>query len=467
MTLNHLRPNELSKNGKQGYYRKHIIVIGGGFAGLNFLKGLSNNKFYDVTLVDRNNYNYFSPLLYQVATSFLEPSSISYPFRKFLKNKGIMFRNASLLSVDTALNKVYLSDGGELEYDYLVFAAGTKTNFFGNESIRRNAFSLKSIEDAIHMRDEMIRKLERASIENDPIEKRKLLTIVLAGGGPTGVELAGMFAEMKKQIIGMDYPELKDEPVEIYLVNSTPNLLASMSEKTHKDAYAVLTKLGVHVRLNTLVSNYEDDRVYLSNGERVDTKMLIWCAGVIANSFEGISKKSLGKGMRMITNEHHQVQGYENIFAIGDISLQSHDDNYPNGYPQVAQPAIQQGKCLAKNLLLLATGRSMNSFKYIDRGEMAIIGRSFAVADLFNHKIHLSGIFGLLGWLLVHLISLVNFNNKIKTFYNWAVAYITCDQPLRMVFRSDDIENKRSESVARVVQLHVTTLNDHAYAKQG
>ena len=448
-------------------YKKHIVVVGGGFAGLNFVKQLFNNKFYNVTLVDRNNYNYFTPLLYQVATSFLEPSSISYPFRKFLKNKEIMFRNVSLSRVDASLKKVYLDNGGELGYDYLVFAAGTKTNFFGKENIRQHAFSLKGIDDALYLRNEMIRALERASIETDPATKQKLLTIVIAGGGPTGVELAGMFAEIKKHIIGMEYPELKNESVEIHLVDAASHLLASMSEKTHQDVYAVLNKLGVHVRLDTYVTGYEDDCVSLSNGERIDTKMLIWCAGVIANSFEGILRKSLDKNMRMITNEHHQVQGYENIFAIGDISLQSHDDNYPNGHPQVAQPAIQQGKSLARNLLLLAKGRSMKSFKYFDRGDMAIVGRSFAVADLFKHKVHLRGILGLLGWLFIHLISLVNYNNKIKTFYNWAVAYITCDQALRMVFRSDNIENKRNESAARAVPLHVTTVNQNNYVEPG
>ena len=445
-------------------FKKHIIVIGGGFAGLNFIKRLCNNKFYNVTLVDRNNYNYFTPLLYQVATSFLEPSNISYPFRKFFKNKGIIFRNAFLLSVDASLNKVYLSDGGELYYDYLVFAAGTKTNFFGNETIRQNAFSLKDIDDALYMRNEIIKTLERASIEQDPMARQKLLTIVIAGGGATGVELAGMFAEMKKYIIGMDYPELKNESIEIYLIDGASHLLGSMSEKSQKDAYSALIKLGVHVRLDTLVTRYENDYVYLSDGSRINTRTLIWCVGVVANTFVGISKESLGRGMRMVTDHHHKVHGYENIFAIGDISLQSHDDNYPNGHPQVAQPAIQQGKSLARNLLLLANGRSMKSFKYFDRGDMAIVGRNFAVADLLKHKVHLRGILGLLGWLFIHLISLVNYNNKIKTFYNWVVAYLTCDQTLRMIFRADNIENSRRGPGSR--SEHMTTLNHHNYVEQ-
>jgi NADH dehydrogenase len=357
-----------------------------------------------------------------------------------------------------------LDDGGELDYDYLVFAAGTKTNFLGNENIRQNAFSLKGIDDALYMRNEMIRTLERASIETDPLTKQKLLTIVIAGGGPTGVELAGMFAEMKKHVVGMDYPELKNEAADIYLVDIASHLLGTMSKKAQEDAYAVLNKLGVHVRLNTHVTRYENDYVHLSDGSRINTCTLIWCAGVVANTIEGISKESLGSGMRMITDHFHKVNGYENIFAIGDICLQSHDDNYPNGHPQVAQPAIQQGKSLARNLLLLAKGNPMKPFKYLDLGEMAIVGRSFAVADFFKHKVHLRGVPGLLGWLFVHLILLVNYNNKIKTFYNWAIAYITCDQALRMVFRSE-IENKPSESSARPVPLQVITLNDHNYAE--
>jgi NADH dehydrogenase len=451
------------KNNQQ--YKKHIVVVGGGFAGLNFVERMFNNRFYDVTLVDGNNYNYFTPLLYQVATSFLEPSSISYPFRKFLKNTGIVFRNAWLKKVDPAGNTVYLSDGGMLNYDYLVFAAGTKTNFFGNDHIGRDAFSLKGIDDALVMRNEVIKTLERASIEKNPRLRQKLLTIVIAGGGATGVELAGMFAEMKKHIIGKDYPELKNETVEIHLIDSTPHLLASMSEKTHRDIYHELVNMGVHVRLNTTVTRYENDRVYLSTGASINTRTLIWCAGVIAKTFEGISGKSLGRGNRMITDEYHYVLGYNNIFAIGDIGVQFHDKDYPNGHPQVAQPAIQQGKSLAKNLLAMASGRAMKPFKYFDRGVMAIVGRTYAVADLFKHKFHLNGLLGLLSWLFIHLVSLVNYNNKIKTFYNWAVAYITCDQALRMVFNSER-ENRRDDSVNNDELANLNNINHRNYAEQ-
>ncbi|HZY81599.1 MAG TPA: NAD(P)/FAD-dependent oxidoreductase [Cyclobacteriaceae bacterium] len=425
--------------------RKHVVVIGGGFAGLNFIKRLQNNKYYRVTLVDRNNYNYFTPLLYQVATSFLEPSSISYPFRKFLRNTGIAFHNAALTRVDTLHNRAYLSNGEELDYDILVFAAGVKTNFFGNETIRKNAFSLKGIDDALYMRNEMIKRLEAAAIEDDPVVRQKLLTVVIAGGGATGVELAGMFAEMKSHVVHTDYPELRNEPIDIHLIDGLPNLLAAMSEKTHEDAYRVLSKMGVFIHLNATVTSYENDLVYLSNDIEIPSMNLIWCAGVTANTFEGISLESLGKGKRMVTDQYHKVQGYENIYAIGDISIQFQDEKYPNGHPQVAQPAIQQGTALAKNLVLQAKGRPMKPFVYFDRGDMAIVGRSFAVADLFKHKVHLGGLLGLLAWLFIHLVSLVNYNNKIKTFYNWLVAYLTRDQALRMIFNSDARENKQEK----------------------
>jgi NADH dehydrogenase len=422
--------------------RKHIFVIGGGFAGLNLARQLINKKSYNVTLIDKNNYNYFTPLLYQVATSFLEPSSISYPFRKLFREKDITFRMASLLKVNASENKLYLSDGGELIYDYLVFAAGAKTNFFDNENIRQNAFSLKDVDDALFFRNEWIKTLEKASLEKDTMERQRLLTIVVAGGGPTGVEVAGMFAEMKKYILGKDYPELKNALMEIHVIDGAPHLLSAMSDKTHKEAYKALAELGVHVKLNTRVVSYENDKVNLSDGGVIETKTLVWAAGVMANTFEGISELSLGKGRRMITDVYNRVQGYDNVFAIGDISIQFADSDYTGGHPQLAQPAIQQGKALAKNLFRLAKGRPLKPFKYFDRGDMAIIGRRLAVADLFKHKLHLGGLLGLLGWLFIHLISLVNYNNKIKTLYNWAIAYLTQDQALRMIFRSGDRESR-------------------------
>lgn len=415
--------------------KKHIVVIGGGFAGLNFVKHLFHNTHYTVTVVDRNNYNYFTPLLYQVATAFLEPSSISYPFRRLFRKDGIAFRMAALQEVDPGARKVKLSDGGELKYDILVFAAGSRTNFFGNEAMRQQSFSLKNVDDALYMRNELLKTLEKASLEKDPEEQRRLLTVVIAGGGPTGVEVAGMLAETRKYILGHDYPSLKHATGAIHVIDGAPHLLEAMSDKTHAAAYKALHKLGVKVKLNTRVKDFKDDKVYLSDGSVIEAKTLIWAAGVVANSFPGIARESIGRGNRMITDAFNKVQGYEDIFAIGDISIQFTDERYPNGHPQLAQPAIQQGKTLAKNLLRAAKGKEPVPFRYFDRGDMAIIGRQFAVADLFKHKVHLGGLPGLLSWLFIHVFSLVNYNNKIKTLYNWAVAYTTRDQALRMIFR--------------------------------
>jgi len=421
---------------------KHIVVIGGGFAGLNFVKRLCNKKHYAITVVDKNNYNYFTPLLYQVATSFLEPSSISYPFRRLFRKDNISFRLAELQSVDTDNRKVSLSDGGELAYDILVFAAGSRTNFFGNEDLRQRSFSLKGIDDALYMRNELLKTMEKASLEEDPWERQRLLTVVIAGGGPTGVEVAGMLAETKKYILGNDYPNLKHAKAHLYVIDSAPYLLAPMSDKTHAAAYKALQKLGIKVKLNTLVKGFKNDQVHLSDGTIIEAKTLIWAAGVIANSFPGIAATSIGKGNRMITDAFNKVQGYTNIYAIGDISIQFTDKLYPLGHPQLAQPAIQQGKTLAKNLLRIAEGKAPVPFRYFDRGDMAIIGRQFAVADLFKHKLHLGGILGLLSWLFIHVFSLVNYNNKIKTLYNWAIAYTTRDQALRMIFRQSNRENR-------------------------
>ena len=414
--------------------KSRVVVIGGGFAGLNFIKHLSSDHF-EVTLVDKNNFNYFTPLLYQVATGFLEPSSISYPLRKLVNTKGFNFRQGELSSIDSDNNRIKFTDGDELEYDHLVIAAGTKTNFFGNAAIQQKAFELKEISDALSMRNALIRILERASIETNPETRSKMLTVVIAGGGPTGVEVAGMLAEMNQHIVGKDYPELDSEQLSIHIVDGGPSLLGPMSGKSHRAALKVLTRLGVHVHLNEFVKGYHDDVVHLSSGNTIESSTLIWSAGVIANSFDGIAPEVVGKGRRLHTDAFNKVSGYDNIYAIGDISIQFTDPVYPNGHPQLAQPAIQQGKRLAKNLNALAKGNTQKPFKYFDRGDMAIIGKGYAVADLFKHRVHMGGLLGLLAWLFIHVISLVNYNNRVKTLYNWAIAYVTSDPSLRMIFQ--------------------------------
>ena len=414
---------------------KKIVVIGGGFAGVNFAQDVAKNKSYKITLVDKNNYNYFPPLLYQVSTSFLEPSSISYPFRKLFRKDKISFRMGEPVKIDPVSKTVYLKDG-EISYDYLVFATGAKTNFFGNENIEKNAIPMKTIDDGLRMRNALLKTLEQATITPDAAERKKMLTIVVAGGGPTGVEVSGMLAEMKNYIFKKDYPELINQPGGIYIVDGSPNLLGAMSEKTHKEAYKVLTNLGVKVKLNTRVSDYADDRVTLSNGEVIESKTLIWAAGITANTFEGIPVTSLGAGKRMITDQYNKVQDLDDIYAIGDSAILTTDAAYPIGHPQIAQVAIQQGKTIAGNFIAMAKGKPLKPFKYFDKGDMAIIGRNHAVVDLFKHKLHFRGIIALFIWLFIHLISLVNYRNKLQTLYNWAVSYISRDQSFRMIFRS-------------------------------
>jgi NADH dehydrogenase len=285
-------------NSIESHNKKRIVIIGGGFAGLNLAQQLYKNKNYEVIVVDKNNYNYFTPLLYQVATSFLEPSSISYPFRKLFRDKRVSFRMAELLKVDPETQTVYLSDG-ELSYNHLVFAAGAKTNFYGIKSIEQNAISLKGIDDALRMRNTLVKTLEKAAVATDPAAREKLLTIVVAGGGPTGVEVAGMLAEMKKYILAKDYPELATKPGKLYIVDGGPNLLAPMSDKTHNETRKALMALGVEVLLNTHVSDFTNGQVKFSNGEIIEAETLIWAAGIIANTFEGIPATSLGIGKYM------------------------------------------------------------------------------------------------------------------------------------------------------------------------
>jgi len=417
------------------YNQKKLLIIGGGFAGMNLAQEVMKSDAYQVTLIDKNNYNYFPPLLYQVATSFLDPSSISYPFRKLFRNKQVKFRMGELIRIDPVKKIAYLNDA-ELSYDELVFATGARTNYFGNENVKKYALPMKTIDDALLMRNSLLKTLEEASICTDPEERRKLLTIVVAGGGPTGVEVSGMLAEMKKNIIIKDYPEIKNSGGQIHIVDGGAALLAPMSEKTHEETKNALIKLGVQVKLNTRVTNFENGIVTLTTGETIEAKTLIWAAGITANSFEGIAPEMRGAGQRMITDEHNKVTGLEHIYAIGDSSIMTTDPAYPHGHPQLAQVAIQQGRNLAGNFIAMTKSKSLKPFIYFDKGDMAIVGRHNAVVDMFKHKVHLRGFAALFIWLFIHLISLVTYTNKLKTLYNWTIAYISKDQSLRMIFRS-------------------------------
>jgi len=422
-----------------------IVIIGGGFAGLNLAKELLNHKGIHVTLVDKNNYNFFPPLIYQVATAFLEPSSISYPFRKFFAGKkNLQFRLGDLKQVVPEENKVILHNG-ELHYDQLVFATGAETSYFGMENVKKNAIPMKTLNDAIEMRNTILKNLEKAAICKDMRKRRKLLTIVVAGGGPTGVEVSGMFAEMKKSVFMKEYPELATAVSNIYLIDGGPALLAPMSEDSQKDTLNALTDLGVIVKLNNRVTDYVDDTVFLSNGETIQTKNLIWAAGVSAKTFEGIPAESYGRGRRMATDAFNKVHATENIYAIGDTCIQLTDKDFPERHPQVAQVAIQQGLNLAKNFKLMVEKKPLNPFHYNDKGSMAIIGKNKAVVDLPKPKMHFKGFFAWIIWLFIHLISLITYRNRIKTFYNWMIAYLAKDQSLRMIIRPEK-KNKNMPS---------------------
>jgi NADH dehydrogenase len=414
-----------------------IVIVGGGFAGLNLAKELLNEEGIHVTLVDKNNYNFFPPLIYQVATAFLEPSSISYPFRKFFAGKkNLQFRLGELQKVIPTENKIILNNG-ELTYDYLVFATGAETSYFGMENVKKNAIPMKTLNDAIEMRNTILKNLEKAAICKDIRKRRKLLTIVVAGGGPTGVELSGMFAEMRKNIFLKEYPELGTTASNIYLVDGGDALLSPMSKESQEDTLEAVTKLGVVVKLNSRVTDYVDDTVFFSNGETIQTKNLIWAAGVSAREFEGIPTESYGRGKRLATDAFNKVNDTQNIYAIGDTCIQLTDKNFPQGHPQVAQVAIQQGLNLAKNFKSMNQNKQLIPFVYKDKGAMAIIGKNKAVVDLPSPKLHFKGFFAWIIWLFVHLISLITYRNRILTFYNWMTAYFAKDQSLRMIIRPD------------------------------
>ncbi len=414
-----------------------IVIIGGGFAGLNLAKELVNHNEIQVTLVDKNNYNFFPPLIYQVATAFLEPTSISYPFRKFFAGKkNLQFRLGNLVKVNPSENKIVLNNG-ELDYDCLVFATGAETSYFGMENVKKNSIPMKTLNDAIVMRNTLLKNLEKAAICKDKKERRKLLTIVVAGGGPTGVEVSGMFAEMRKNILLKEYPELSTTASNIYLVDGANALLSPMSKESQEDTLNAITNLGVVVKLNTTVIDYKDDTVFFSTGETIQTKNLIWAAGVTAKVFEGIPAESYGRGRRMTTDAFNKVNSTENIYAIGDTCIQLTDEHFPNGHPQVAQVAIQQGINLAKNFIAMTQNKPLKSFVYKDKGSMAIIGKNKAVVDLPKPKMHFKGFFAWVIWLFIHLISLITYRNRVKTFFNWMIAYFAKDQSLRMIIRPD------------------------------
>ncbi|MEM1001508.1 MAG: NAD(P)/FAD-dependent oxidoreductase [Bacteroidota bacterium] len=411
-----------------------LIVVGGGFAGLELVKRLGNSKDFDIILVDSNNYNFFPPLIYQVSTGFMEPSAISYPFRKILRRlKNVRFRLGSLERVVPEENKIVLSNG-ELHYDILVMASGTESNFFGNKNIEKKSLPMKTISDALSLRNVILTRFDRATRLENKEDRKKHLSFVIAGAGPTGVELSGILAEMKRSVIIKDYPELEKEDLgEITLVDGQDSVLAAMSSNSQYYTSGKLEDLGVNLVMKTLVKDFDGETVELSNGQGIQAKNLIWAAGVSAKTFKGFHEDCLGPGKRLKTDVFNKVQSYKNIYALGDCAIVQGDKDYPQGHPQVAQPALQQAKNLADNLL--RSKSAWQAFKYVDKGSMAIIGRNKAVLDLPNQKHSVKGFTAWLIWIFVHIASLVNFKNKARTLYNWLGYYINKDQYFRMIIK--------------------------------
>ncbi|HLW06393.1 MAG TPA: NAD(P)/FAD-dependent oxidoreductase, partial [Marinilabiliaceae bacterium] len=398
-------------------YIKKVVIVGGGFAGVNLMKKLTNDPRFQVTLVDKNNYHFFPPLIYQVSTAFIENSNISYPFRRMFQNrKNVRFHIGSLIKVIPEEN-IIETDTGMLSYDYLVLSLGTETNYFGMENVKKNALSMKTIKDALKLRDHLLLNMEKAVRAVNKFEKTKYFNVVISGGGPTGVEIAGMLAEMAQSIGAKDYPEITDRSLNIILIDAAPTLLGPMSKKSQDEAAKVLTNLGVQIKLNTPVKDYKDGKVLLGNGETIATNSLIWTSGVIACEVKGLSPEAIGRGRRILVDEYNKVHATQNIFAIGDICLQTSDPDNPNGHPQLAQVAIQQGDLLGDNLKRMAENKPLKAFRYNNKGSMAIIAKYKAVVDL--PRGFFKGFFAWLVWLFIHLIPIASFRNKFTLMFNW------------------------------------------------
>ncbi|MAW94401.1 MULTISPECIES: NAD(P)/FAD-dependent oxidoreductase [unclassified Leeuwenhoekiella] len=412
--------------------KPRIVIIGGGFGGMNLIKKLKKTD-YQVVLLDKRNFHTFQPLLYQVSTSGLEPESIAYPLRKIIRNqKNMHFRIAEVERIDTNLKKVR-TDIGDIAYDYLVIATGTRTNFFGNKTIEENAVWMKSLPQALNIRSLMFENLEKANRTEDPVKRKEFLTFVIAGAGPTGVELSGAIAELRSNVLQADYPDMDTSEIEIHLIEGANRVLPPFSEKSSAKAQKFLEDMGVTIHLETFVANYENNRVTTKGDLTLDTATFIWSAGVTGAAIEGFESTSLlPKLNRYKVDVYNRVAGFEDIFAIGDIALMETED-WPKGHPQVAQPAIQQGKTLGKNFINMQKGKDLEAFEYFDKGSMATIGRNKAVVDI--GKLQFGGFFAWFIWMFIHLWFLVGFRNRVVTFFNWTYSYINYDKAARLIVR--------------------------------
>lgn len=409
-----------------------IVIIGGGFAGLELVKGLKN-KNVQVILIDRNNFHQFQPLLYQVATSGLEPDSIVFPFRKQISGyKNVAFRLADVEEIDPSTNTVF-TNKGSLTYDYLVLATGTATNYFGIKTVEENSLGLKDIRDSLNIRHSMLQNLEQAAITCDEDERDALTNFVIVGGGPAGVEMAGSLAEFCRYIIPKDYPEYPSSIMKIYLVEATNQILSVMSDKASFRALIYLKDLNVEVLLNEMVTDYDGCVLKTKSGKEIHARNFIWTAGVKGQFPKGIDEQYTVNGNRLKTNENLKIEGYENIFAIGDIAAAITKDT-PKGHPQVAQPAIQQGKYLAENFFKLINNEPLKPFKYKDKGSLATVGKRKAIADI--GKLTFAGFTAWLLWSFIHLMSISGFKNKLLVGLNWTLSYFTYEKSNRLIIRN-------------------------------
>jgi NADH dehydrogenase len=424
-----------------------VVIIGGGFGGLEVAKQLAD-KPVDVLMLDKHNYHTFQPLLYQVATGSLESESIAFSLRKnFSGQKNFRFRIAEVDGVNLEKNTID-TDLGEVAYDYLVIATGSTTNFFGNKEIEKFAMPMKSIPEALNLRYLILQNLEEASLKTTKEEREPLLTFVLVGAGPTGVELAGALAELRNHILGRDYPELIKEHMKVYLVDFLPKVLGPFSDQGSAAAKKFLTDMGVEVLLNVKVESYDGEVIKFEGGKTIRTKNVIWSAGVMGVVPAGINKDAIERGNRISVDSVSRLKGSSNVFAIGDVAAMITAEN-PKGDPGVAQVAIQQGKLAGKNIMHLIKGEPTEPFKYNDKGSLATIGRNKAIADL--GKLKFQGFFAWLIWMFVHLISLLGFRNKVIVFVNWIGSYVTYNGGSRLIIRRFQREElpKKDKQVAK------------------
>lgn len=413
--------------------QRRVVVVGGGLGGLKLVSSLRDTDF-QVVLVDKNNYNQFPPLIYQVASAGLEPSNISFPFRRLFQGwKNFFFRMAEVQHIDTE-EKAIKTSIGTIHYDDLVLAAGATTNFFGNENIEASALPMKSVSESMRLRNTILQNLERAETEDNEARKQALMNIAIVGGGPSGVEIAGVLAEMKQTILPRDYPDLDTSCMHIYLINATPRLLGAMSERSSREAEKALKELGVEVMTNCMVTDYVDKELVLKDGQRISAETVIWVSGIKANNIDGIPTESIGHAGRILVDRFNRVKGLKDVYAIGDQCIVEGDETYPYGHPQLAQVAIQQAKTLAKNLIRQEKGETEQPFSYHNLGTMATIGRKKAVVEI--GKLKFGGFFAWLLWLIVHLRSILGVKNKTIVFLNWMWSYMNYKQSLRLILKA-------------------------------